>query len=195
LTVEEKLQSFYDSSIDSAQSQARAMIEEHKAALDKIFDEHKETMQRQAAAELKAEKEKSKRELNKRLSAEQLGIKRTLSKKETELKNKLFREVSDKLQNFMDSQEYPVYLERKIREACTFAGSDPLVIYINSSDAQLRDQLEQKTGTKLTISEEDFKGGIRAVIKEKHILIDDSFITLLSDEKDSFIFHGGAAHE
>ena len=195
MTVEEKLQSFYDSSINSAESQAKAMIEEREAALDKVFDEHKEIAQRQAEAELKTEKEKSKRELNKKLSTEQLRIKRTFSKKETELKNKLFREVSDKLQNFMDSQEYPVYLERKIREACTFAGSDPLVIYINSSDAQLRDQLEQKTGTKLTISEEDFKGGIRAVIKEKHILIDDSFLTLLKDEKDSFIFHGGAAHE
>lgn len=195
MTIEEKLQNFYDSSIESAQAQARTMIEEHQAALEKIFAEHKEITERQADAELKAEKEKLKRNLNKKLSTEQLHIKRSLSKKNMELENKLFSEVIEKIRAFMQTPEYEAYLDRKIQETLKFADGDPLDIYINKSDAHLKEQLEQKTGAEMTISKEDFKGGIRAVIPEKHILIDNSFLTLLKEEKDEFIFHGGAAHE
>ncbi len=195
MTIEEKLQNFYNSSIDSAQAEARAMIEEHEAALEKIFAEHKETAERQAAAELKAEKEKLKRNLNKKLSTEQLHIKRSLTKKNMELKNKLFAEVDEKIRSFMKTPEYEAYLERKITETLAFARGDSMEIYINPSDAHLKEQLEHSSKASLTISKEDFKGGIRAVIPEKHILIDNSFLTLLNEEKEAFIFHGGAAHE
>lgn len=195
MTIEEKLQTFYNSSIDSAQAEARAMIEEHEAALEKIFAEHKETAERQAEAELKAEKEKLKRNLNKKLSTEQLHIKRSLTKKNMELKNKLFAEVDEKIRSFMKTPEYEAYLERKITETLAFARGDSMDIYINPSDAHLKEQLEHSSKTSLTISKEDFKGGIRAVIPEKNILIDNSFLTLLNEEKEAFIFHGGAAHE
>lgn len=195
MTIEEKLQNFYNSSIESAQANAKSMIEEHEAALNQLFSEHKETVQRQAEAELKAEKEKLKRDMNKHLSTEQLRIKRSLSKKNMELKDKLFAEVIEKLRAFKQTPEYEEYLEHKIKETLEFAAGDTLTIYLNASDAHLKDQLERNTGAGLTISKEDFKGGVRAVIPEKHILIDNSFLTLLKEEQESFIFHGGIAHE
>lgn len=152
-------------------------------------------MERQAAAELAAEKEKLKRELNKQLSTEQLHIKRSLSRKNMELKDKLFAEVIEKLRAFKKTPEYTAYLERKIKETCDFAAGDALTIYLNASDAHLKEQLEQSTNAKLTLSREDFKGGVRAVIETKHILIDNSFLTLLNDERETFIFHGGVTHE
>lgn len=195
MTIEEKLNNFYQSSIETARANANAIIEEHQAALDKIFTEHKETMERQAAAELAAEKEKLKRELNKQLSTEQLHIKRSLSRKNMELKDKLFAEVIEKLRAFKKTPEYTAYLEHKIKETCDFAAGDALTIYLNASDAHLKEQLEQNTNAKLTLSREDFKGGVRAVIETKHILIDNSFLTLLNDERETFIFHGGMTHE
>ena len=36
MTTEEKLQNFYTASIESAQKDAQALLDEHKAALDKI---------------------------------------------------------------------------------------------------------------------------------------------------------------
>ena len=195
LTIEEKLNNFYQSSIETARANASMIIEEHQAALDKIFTEHKETMERQAAAELAAEKEELKRELNKQLSTEQLHIKRSLSRKNMELKDKLFAEVIEKLRAFKKTPEYTAYLERKIKETCDFAAGDALTIYLNASDAHLKEQLEQSTNAKLTLSREDFKGGVRAVIETKHILIDNSFLTLLNDERETFIFHGGVTHE
>ena len=50
MTTEEKLQHFYNASIESAAKDAEQLQQEHQAALDKIFQEHKETAERQAKA-------------------------------------------------------------------------------------------------------------------------------------------------
>ena len=60
---------------------------------------------------------------------------------------------------------------------------------------QHKASLEQKLSVTLTISAMPFLGGVRAVIPEKNILIDNSFETLLNEERENFIFHGGVEHE
>ena len=97
-------------------------------------------------------------------------------------------------QNQSDST-YEEYLERKIREAVTFAGNDKLTLYLDPSDEAHKASLEQKLSVTLTISAMPFLGGVRAVIPEKNILIDNSFETLLNEERENFIFHGGVEHE
>ena len=43
----------------------------------------------------------------------------------------------------------------------------------------------------LTVSAEDFMGGVRAVLRGRNILIDHSFKSSLENEYDQFIFSGG----
>ena len=124
MTTEEKLQNFYNHSLDSANREAERVIGDHQKALDKIFEEHKATARRQAEEEVAAETEKAKRDVNKTLSADQLHIRRKLSRKNLELKEKLFKEVREKLTAYKKDPSYEEYLERKIREAVTFAGND-----------------------------------------------------------------------
>ena len=81
MTTEEKLENFYNHSIESAQNEAERTVEEYQAALDQLFAEHQKQKRAQAEEELAAEKENLKRENNKALSAEQLQIKRSLSAK------------------------------------------------------------------------------------------------------------------
>ena len=180
MTTEEKLQNFYNHSLDSANREAERVIGDHQKALDKIFEEHKAT---------------AKRDVNKTLSADQLHIRRKLSRKNLELKEKLFKEVREKLTAYKKDPSYEEYLERKIREAVTFAGNDKLTLYLDPSDEAHKASLEQKLSVTLTISAMPFLGGVRAVIPEKNILIDNSFETLLNEERENFIFHGGVEHE
>lgn len=195
MTTEEKLENFYNHSIESARSEAERQISEHQAALDQIFSEHQETKRRQAAAELAAEKEKLKRENNKVLSTEQLQIKRTHSLKNMELKNQLFAEVEKKLLEYKKTPEYRDYLVRKIEAALQFAKGQPLEFFLDDSDSALLDEMAEKTGASIHISAEHILGGIRAVLPEKHILIDNSFAAMLREERESFIFEGGNVHE
>lgn len=194
MTIEEKIENFHNASLESAREKAAQLISDHQAALDKIYKEHETTALRQAEAERAAETQRLKRERNKQLSTEQLHLKRSVSKANTALKEKLFAEVSEKLGAFMKTPEYTAYLADKIGQAKAFADPDPIVIYINPSDAHLKEELEARTRLSLTISKEDFVGGCRAVIASRHILIDNSFASLKAEAHAAFDFHGGYKH-
>ena len=194
MKTEEKLQHFYDLSIASAQEDAQKLIEKHQSGLDQAYDEHVAMKNRQADAELKAESDKLKRDFNKEVSAEHLLIKRQISEIQTDLKDKLFLEVTEKLNTFKETQEYQDMLYNQIIQAVEFAAGDEMVIYIDPSDEHLLVSLAERLKDAHiipTLSKESFMGGMRAVIRSKNILIDNSFSTLLGDEKEKFTFDGG----
>ena len=188
MTTEEKLQHFYEVSMESAREESEKALEEYRAALSQMLAEHKEDKQKNAGGQLKLE-------INKALSAEQLHIKRRLSKKQQELREELFVEVKNKLEAFMSSPEYLVWLEEKIREALTIAGEDEVQIYLTPADTSLLETLAARCGTPLLVSQTPFMGGVRAVIPAKNILIDHTFKTLYENEKEEFNFDGGLLHE
>lgn len=195
MTIEEKLQHFYDSSIEEAYQEASQMIEEHKKNLDAMLSEHKRSRRQSAEAEVKAEAENARREVNKALSAQQLMIKRNWTKKQNELKDKLFAEAQNLLEDFVKTPEYDSYLCRKIKDAQDFAGEDELHIYLTPSDSSRLESISQKTGAALRLADEEFIGGIRAIIPGKNILIDNSFREAFLACKKEFKFDGGPRYE
>ena len=154
-----------------------------------MFVEHKEVKNRQAESELKAESDKLKRDFNKEISKEQLLIKRQLSAVTSELRERLFAEVEQKLLEFKKTPAYRDMLFRQVKEALDFAAGDEMTVYLDPSDTHLADAITEEiniTGFAPVISKESFQGGMRAVIRSKNILIDNSFTTLMNDEKEKF---------
>ena len=195
MTTEEKLQHFYDVSMESAREEAQKALEEYRRALDDMFEEHKKEKEISAELRLKLVTENAKREINKALSAEQLHIKRKLSKKQQELREKIFIDLQAKLEIFRKSSDYPKWLEEKIKEAQNIADSDEIQIYLSKIDENLKESIEAETGISIQLSEEPFMGGMRAVIPAKNILIDQTFLTMFESEKEEFNFDGGLLNE
>ena len=195
MTIDEKLQHFYEVSLEEAREDAAQAIQEHKKLLSEKLEEHRQLSRQNAEAEVKAETEHVRREVNKALSAEQITLKRDWSKKQEELKEALFGEVSTKIRDFMSTPEYETYLCRKIKEAQDFAENDEIHIFLSSTDRERLDALIQKTGVSLQVSGEDFISGIRAEIPHKNILIDNSFAANLDAMRKEFNFDGGMTHE
>ena len=91
MTIEEKLQHFYDTSVSEAQTEAENTLEAHKKSLEEMLEKHKESRKMDAEAQIKAETENATREVNKALSAEkQLTLRRDWTAKQTELKKRAF---------------------------------------------------------------------------------------------------------
>ena len=189
MTIDEKLQHFYEVSIDEAKEDAAQAIQAHKENLSQMLEEHKQSQRQTADAQVKAEAEHVRREVNKALSAEQITLKRNWSQKQEEMKQKLFAEVKALADKFMQTPEYDDYLCRKITEASAFAEGDEIHIFLSAADKDRLESLKENTGVSLTVSEEAFTGGIRAEIPGKNILIDDSFSTGLF--KISNLYHNG----
>lgn len=195
MTIDEKLQHFYEVSLDEAREDAARAIQDHKDYLQKVLEEHKQSRIQTAEAEVKAETEHVRREVNKALSSEQITLKRNWSLKQNELKETLFAEVKNRVQQFTATPEYQDYLCRRIRETKDFAEDDEILIFLSSNDKELLDSLTARTGCPLQVSSENFLGGIRAEIPAKNILIDNSFAANLAAMRKEFKFDGGLNHE
>ena len=195
MTIEEKLTHFYDTSVEEARHQAEKEVQEHKESLDAAMEEHKKMALENAASSRKAEIANARREINKALSAEQLNIRRDWTARQRRLKEKLFSEVREQILKFMESSRYEEYLCSKIEEAVCFAEHDEIQIYLSREDEPRLKSLTIKTGFPLKLSGDSFIGGIKAVIPEKNILIDNSFKEGYNAAYRDFKFNGGPAHE
>ena len=195
MTIDEKLSPFYDITVEEAHAKAAAILEEHKETLEKMTEERKALSEENAQAQIKAETANARREINKALSAEQLTIKRDWTKKQNELKEKIFSEVKELLESFTKTPEYENYLASKIKEALDFAENDEISIYLSPEDSSLAEKLQQSTGASIQIAKDSFLGGIRATIPQKNILIDHSFAGNFEAAYKEFKFDGGPQHE
>lgn len=190
MTLEEKIAHLQATSMEEARAEGNAIIDNYREALEKLLKDHKEEMLWQAETRIKAEQSNARHMLNQAEARTQLELKRRTGKIQVELKDKIFKEAHALAQDFMKTDAYEDYMAKSIRKAISFAGGEEMTIYINPTDERLRPRLEDATGTRLTISTEDFIGGTRAVLRERNILIDNSFKTLLRNEYDKFLFGG-----
>lgn len=174
-----------------ARAQADAIIRQHRAALENINEQHRAEAVRQSETRIKAEETVIRQQFSMATSQAQLEMKREMGRAQKKYKKELFHEVREKLDDFMKTEEYKRVLISYIEKAATFAGGESMTIYINPTDEDKKEYLEEHTGMTLTVSKEDFTGGIRAVIHERNILIDYAFKGSLEREYQKFVFKGG----
>jgi vacuolar-type H+-ATPase subunit E/Vma4 len=189
LTTEEKLQHFLEFCMEDARSRSAKMLDEYTAALEQTFSEHQEDAKRRARQQVASESEQIEREINKRLSLEQIGTKREFGKKQDELKEKLFQELQEMVNHFRNTPQYTELIEKEIREAKELAGKEFITIYIDPADEEKIRSLSLPESADIRVSEYSFMGGTRAVIPNRHILIDNSFQTKLAEAKRDFRFN------
>lgn len=199
MTTEEKLEHFQNFCIEDARTRSTNMLDEYINTLEQAQKDHQADARRHAAMMLDAEVAKIQREINKQLSIEQINIKRTFGQRQEELKDMLFIELKDMLDNFMETAGYQNLLEQQVADAKEVAGDEDLIIYMDPSDEEKARRLALYHKANIRISEYSFQGGIRAVIPSKNILIDNSFQTKLAEAKADFHFElnrlpGGVTH-
>lgn len=191
MTLEEKIEHLQTVSMAEARAEGNAIIDNYRAALEKVLEDHKEEALLQSQTRIKGETVNARQQLNQATAKAQLELKRKQGKIQQELKDKIFKETITLIQDYMKTEAYEDFLIKCIHKAIEFADGEPMTIYINPSDEQRRSDLEDASGIRLTISSEDFIGGVRAVIRGRNILIDNSFKTQLRNEYDRFLFSGG----
>lgn len=186
MTLDEKLEHFYSSVIESATNQNVEIIEEYKKVLQKSFEERKETAHRKADNNYRMASDNIIRERNRKISTDSTEIRRKVLYKTAEYTDQVFIDARHKIDEFMKTSDYDELLYNQIMSVKNFAGSDAITVYINPADEVKKTALEARTGITLTVSKYDFIGGTRAVIPSHSILIDNSFSTKLEEAKSTF---------
>ena len=124
MTLEEKLTYMQTVSMEQARAEGNAIIDAHREALEKIFSDHKSEMMRQAETRIKAETTNAKRTVSQALAKSQLEIKRSQGKVQQELKDKVFEEAMQLVNDYMKTKAYDDFLVKCIRKAERFAGDE-----------------------------------------------------------------------
>lgn len=188
MQIKEKLEVFRQSAIKIATQESEAELGEYESGCKQEIEQFRQSKQQEIENAFQMEEIKIRREVNRKVSAELTQQKRFMDECQQEKKQKLFALVEQKLAEYQKTEAYEKYLIAQIKKAAAFAKTEEVVIYINPTDVEKKQMLEQETGVELTVSSIDFGGGIRAVIHSKNILIDESFATRLEQEKNSYTF-------
>lgn len=191
MTIEDKLKHLQDTAMTEAREESNNIISTHRQALESIYQKHVEENRTQSTTRIKSEIIRAKQQLNQATAKAQVELKRKLGKRQLLLKDQIFSEVRNMLDDYMLTDAYIDLLQSYINDAASFAAGESLTIYMNANDADKKAELEQRTGLHLTISNDDFYGGIRAAIPGRNILIDHSFKRKFESEYDKFQFGGG----
>ena len=195
MTIEEKISRLQAAAMEEARAEGNAIIIQHEEALEGVFEQHRKEVVRQVQTRVHAEEVNARQQLNMAMSKAQLELKRELGRTQQKLKTQLFEEVGKLLEEYMKTEAYTHLLVEYIEQAARYADGEAMTIYINPTDEEKKEYLEEHTGMQLTVSKEDFIGGVRAVIQERNILIDRAFKGALEEEQRSFVFKGGAGVE
>ncbi len=171
------------------------MPPQHQEALDKIFQEHKETKERQIQSHIQAETDNLKREINKTVSARQLEYRRLLSDRPKRSSSSCFTMWRSVLHSFAPHRNIWNISPSGSRKPATLPEKMPLWFILIPQTRTGSRNLPHASALPPVVSREAFMGGMRAVIRSKNILIDNSFATLLREAKEEFVFAGGMTDE
>lgn len=188
MDLEDKFAYFETQVNQQAQNIIDEQVNQYKATLQKDYDEFVKNTNQEFDAKFENAKKDMRKELNKNISQSQIHLQRDLYLQEEKLKKSLFAEFNDALQNYMQTDEYRNQLVVMINNLKDYAekNREELVFYINHSDQGLHETLLEETNANIQISDREFLGGVRGVLKDRQVLIDYSFSTLLANVEDNF---------
>lgn len=188
MELKDKLEVFYQSVIEVARERNEKSLEHYKEEYAQNKKDFIKNKQSEMDALFHIEELRLTKELNRRVTSEMIEYKQKLRVSQSSLKEDLFLKIECKIRDFLATGEYEQYLVKKLEKAKAFAKENEIIFYLNQSDQHLKEKLEQQTNCHLTISNVDFIGGIRGVIRSKNILIDESFSSKLNQEKKDYVF-------
>ncbi|MFW3624796.1 hypothetical protein [Aerococcus viridans] len=188
MDLEDKFAYFETQVNKQAQDIIDEQVNQYRATLQKDYDEFVKNTNQEFDAKFVNAKKDMRKELNKDISQSQIHLQRDLYLQEEKLKKTLFAEFNDAIQNYMQTDEYRNQLVVMINNLKDYAekNREELVVYINHSDQGMIETLLEETNANIQISDREFLGGVRGVLKDRQVLIDYSFSTLLAKVEDSF---------
>lgn len=188
MELKEKLDGFYRAAMGAAEEQSHTMLDKYRKEYEGKIAEYRQAKERERQTRETVAKEHVRREINRRLSEEMLRLKKEYHSVQEDKKAELFALAEKKLSDFRATEAYRQLLAKRIQKAIAFAQGEALRIYIDPADEGFLQELERECGCELLVSGYPFGGGMRAVIPSKNVLIDESFDSRLSEEKENFSF-------
>ena len=126
------------------------------------------------------------------LAIKQLHERNELFAERQSICDKVFEEASNKLRDFVKTEDYTRFLQRSLKEIADLCGSDSCEITISPNDEN-KQELIKSVIPEATVSADSHitLGGIKAYCPEKGVLMDDTLDTRLNEQRRWFVENSG----
>ena len=182
MKVSEKLDMFSKLAIKQAEEKRIRILNEIKEEYNRALREIQDSLQKEADSTIREEAYKVWQEKNRVMLQSSVEMKRSLIELRDELADKLFDNIREKLNEYMQTPEYESALMDQIqkisRQYCD------LLIYLDPVDMRFAEQIKWRFNADVDC--ESLIGGFRVLIKEKHMVIENSFSARLEEAKENF---------
>lgn len=186
MDLEEKIDYFVDEVNVKVKNTMEEQMTAYQESLDKDLKDFKRKIDASFADRLESEKNAARKENNKAISKIRFNHQHELYVQEEKLKKSLYDKFENVLNEYKETDEYKEHMKKMIQSVQEYAQDELFDIYIDPSDEHLLSDLEEKTNAELNISNREFIGGVRGVARERGILLDFSFSTLLTRAEEDF---------
>ena len=190
-TIEDKLGLFSKMIYDKVNEEKKERLEEFNLEAQKRINEEKEKIE-ELTRKLKLEVlKKANIKANEIVAKERLNKQREVLLLKEHLINDALESVHEKLVNFVNGEEYKAYFIRTLQKTLEDVNNGNYYIIVLKRDyerfqseieAEAYEQSNRKL--KLTISEEDFIGGVMLKDFEGTFKIDNSILSSLQESKE-----------
>ena len=188
MTINEKLEKFKKCALNEANKQSENILYTCNENISKKMKEHEQNAKKNYKDRIKFESDILISKNNQLLSREAIKVRQGIEEKRKELVDKLFADLEAKLMLYKETEDYYTLLLKQIDIIKKYADEAEIEIFIDKSDTNLKDKLQEKTKLNVEICDKNILGGVKGLVKDKNILIDYSFASRIAEEKDNFIF-------
>ncbi|NLE26323.1 MAG: hypothetical protein GX625_13460 [Clostridiaceae bacterium] len=191
--IEEKFNKFSYMVMKEADAKKNELISQAEKESTEAVAEKEILFLKKAYSRIHESLVKIEKEHNEEVSKAILASKQALFNRREEILQQVFSNVRKELEAFKSNEEYKSYMIKTILQAFEQIGQGEILIYADSDDIPLIEEIRTKSGTifELLESEEQLVGGCIICNKSKGLLYDYSFINGLDAERASFLENYG----
>ncbi|MDD6484381.1 MAG: V-type ATP synthase subunit E family protein [Clostridiales bacterium] len=198
--MNEKLNTFSSLVMRDASGKREGMIDSMQKKHDAIIAEKEAQYREEASTQLQLNTIEAKKKENQQVLQAELDAKKQLLLYRDSIINEVMLEVSDKLKEFMKTDEYREWLMRRTERALLEVGKGSKLVYVSGDDLKYKDEIIALSEDYSTISvqaadEKDFIGGVKVFNPDRRVSVDYSFKEMLAEEKKDFLTGSGLTIE
>lgn len=181
--ADEKMEHFLNIVIKGAMDKKNKRIEELRKEKQQKVDENELAVLEKMYHSIQSEINKIRNEKNEQISKTMTECKNRLLLLREDTVNDIMKEVFEKLQSYLMTEQYKADLNRKIGKAVSLLGEGSIVVTVRDAD---KDKIEAGQ-FEIETTKNDIIGGFMAMNRDKNTLIDETMRKKL-DEQKQFIF-------
>lgn len=182
MEIDTKLEEFSNLVLQEASQEKRKILDEIRLKVNEANKKSRQEIIDKAEMDLKIATEKEAKLKNEEVSKTAIEAKKIVIEKRKDLINNMYNTVISQLNEFVNSEQYPMWLIKQIDEAKTQLDDNNITVYIGKAD----EKINLETNAKIQIDNEITIGGCKIISEKKHMLVDNTLSKKLEEAFSQF---------